>query len=88
MDRKEMYKRWNNEARSVLVGRTIAKVQYMDDAWADQLGFTDYMARPVMIQLDDGTLLIPLRDDEGNGGGAIEYLRAKEGQESGVLPTL
>lgn len=88
MDRKEMYKRWNTEARSVLVGRTIAKVQYMDDAWADQLGFEDYMARPVMIQLDDGTLLIPLRDDEGNGGGAIEYLRVKGGQESGVLPTL
>jgi len=88
MDRKEMYKRWNTEARSVLVGRTIAKVQYMDDSWADQLGFDDYMARPVMIQLDDGTLLIPLRDDEGNGGGAIEYLRTKEGQESGLLPTL
>lgn len=88
VNKEQMYKRWNHEARQVLVGRTIKKVMYMNDTWAHALGFEDYMARPLMMELDDGTLIIPLQDDEGNGGGAIEYIRPDGKGDSGTLPVL
>lgn len=86
MNTDEMFKRWNSQARDVLVGRTITKVMYMNDTWAKQLGFDEYMGRPLMMQLDNGTVIIPMRDDEGNDGGAVQYLTKDGGFD--VLPLL
>jgi len=51
MNTDEMFKRWNTQARDVLVGRTITKVMYMNDKWAKDLGFDEYMGRPLMLQM-------------------------------------
>lgn len=86
MNKEQMFKRWNTQAREVLIGRTITKVMYMNDTWAEQLGFDEYMGRPLMMQLDNGTVIIPMRDDEGNDGGAVQYLTKDGGFD--VLPLL
>ena len=31
----------------------------------------DWHSRPVCMQLDDGTWIFPMADDEGNDGGAL-----------------
>ena len=55
-------------AATQLVGRTIKSVLYMDNESADAMG---WYSRPIVIELDDGTQLIPMSDDEGNNGGAL-----------------
>ena len=57
-----------------LVGRTIIAVRYLEED--EQLA----MAIPhtsVVLQLDDGTLLWPMADPEGNDGGALFIQPAK-----------
>jgi hypothetical protein len=55
-------------ASRLLVGRKIQEVRYMTEKEADDMGWCD---RPVVILLDDGTMLWPSKDDEGNAAGVI-----------------
>lgn len=73
---------WVKKAESVLLKRTIVKVRYMYDEEMEAVGFTFH--RPLILQLDDGTLIYPSRDDEGNDGGAIHY--QKENDKDSILP--
>jgi uncharacterized protein YaeQ len=73
---------WINKAESVLLNRKIVSVRYMDDEEMDSVGFHSH--RPLVLQLDDNTLIYPSRDDEGNDGGAIHY--QKENDENYILP--
>ena len=60
--------RWTEHARQHLQGRTIVQVEYMEDEEARDL---DWSELPLVLTLDDGTVLVPMRDDEGNGAGAV-----------------
>lgn len=60
--------RWNERARYMLVGSTITAASYMSQAEADAAGFSH---RPLVLELDNGRLLFPMADDEGNDGGAL-----------------
>lgn len=51
-----------------LVGRTIIAVRYLDAEEVSTLGIAH---QPVCLQLDDGALLWPMTDDEGNDAGAL-----------------
>ena len=51
-----------------LVGRTIVGVRYLDAGEVKMLGIAH---QPVCLQLDDGALLWPMADDEGNDAGAL-----------------
>ena len=64
--KKERVDHWNNYGKKHLVGRKIESVRWMSD---DEAG--DWYDRPIVIHLDDGTLLYPSRDDEGNDGGTL-----------------
>ena len=81
-ERQKRLDNWVKKAESVLLNRTIVKVRYMDDEEMEQVGFT--FDRPLVLQLDDGTLVYPSKDDEGNDGGAIHY--QKENDEDYILP--
>lgn len=59
---------WNEVAQKALVGRTIKAVSYMSEKEAEQLGWS---SRPVCFELDNGMLVFPQSDDEGNDGGAL-----------------
>jgi hypothetical protein len=53
-----------------LIGRKIVGVQHMSQEMADQLG---WYCRPVILILDDESILVPQSDDEGNNGGAVMH---------------
>lgn len=59
---------WTNDIAKLLVGKKIVKVRYMNENERDGRGWYD---RALLIYLDDGTVIYPSRDDEGNGAGAM-----------------
>jgi hypothetical protein len=73
--------RWAKKAHDQLIGRKIVAVRYMGDDEAKEFG---WYQRPVVIQLDDGNLIYPSADDEGNNGGAL----FTSNEADPVLPTL
>ena len=81
MTEKESEAFWTQEARRQLLGRKIVGVRYMGRKEADDIGF---IQRPVLLELDDGNLVYPSRDDEGNDAGAL----FTNDQKSGTLPVL
>jgi len=66
IDNPETY--WPEYAEKILKGRKIVSCRYMTTEEAEEMGWNH---RPVIIQLDDGTIIFPSRDDEGNNGGAL-----------------
>lgn len=80
--REERMTYWIKKAESVLLNRKIVNVRYMDDEEMEEVGFSFH--RPLVLQLDDGTLIYSSRDDEGNDGGAIHY--SKEADIGYILP--
>lgn len=75
-------KYWDEKIQC-LVGRTIVAVNYLSRSnWAEQ--FDDWRSVPIVIEFDDGSQLVPMRDDEGNDGGSL--MTSIEGLET--IPTL
>jgi len=60
--------RWVKYAQKHLLGKKIVGVRYMTQKEANNVG---WYSRCVVFQLDDGTILFPSRDDEGNDAGAL-----------------
>ncbi len=67
MSKTDYTKLWTDKFQ-FLVGSKIIKVDYMSNKKANELGWND---RPIQIHLDNGAILSPQADDEGNEGGAL-----------------
>ena len=65
---KDAKKYWQKKANKLLVGKKIVKVQWMNNEEIEEIGWS---SKPVCMQLDDGTWIFPMMDDEGNDGGAL-----------------
>ena len=65
---KDRTKYWTQFAADKLVGKRIVKVEYFTSKEAED---ATWYSRPVCFQLEDGLWLYPMRDDEGNDGGAM-----------------
>jgi hypothetical protein len=63
---------WEEKARKLFEGKKIVSVRYMTEQEAEE---NDIEARPLCFKLDDGTIVIPLSDDEGNNGGAFQLIK-------------
>lgn len=74
---------WTKEANRLLVNKRIVQVRYMTDE--EQRAFS-WSNKAVVLQLDDGTLLFPSMDDEGNNAGALHYI--KEGEKDFCIPVI
>lgn len=74
---------WVEKSNSILKGRTIVKVRYLNDEEMELMG---WYKRPICFVLDNGTLCIPSMDDEGNDGGSLFY--QEKGKELDVLPVI
>ncbi len=61
-------KNWIEQSEKVLLGRRILKIRYMTKKEAEELGWDN---RAIVIGLDNGTLIWPSMDEEGNNAGAI-----------------
>ena len=79
MSEKTLSAQWAAKLKP-LVGRTIIGVRYLDADEVRRLGITH---QPVCLQLDDGALLWPMADDEGNDAGAL-FIQA--GSKTAALP--
>ncbi len=59
---------WEKYASKHLKGRKITEVRYLTTKEKKGLGWN---YKSVVMFLDDGSILFPSRDDEGNDGGAL-----------------
>ena len=84
MSKKELTKHWTDKFQ-FLIGSKIIKVDYMSDKDADELGWDD---RPIQIHLDNGAILSPQCDDEGNNGGALFTGIQYKGEHTQLAPVL
>ncbi len=73
---------WAERALQRMRGRTIVGARYLDNAEAEQMGWSQ---RPLVLLLDDGTLVLAGRDAEMNDAGAL-YIKLETGYE--VIPAL
>jgi len=64
----QVVQHWESQAAQVLVGRKIKAVRYLYPKEAEGLG---WYGRSVVIELDNGVLVWPSSDDEGNDAGAL-----------------
>jgi hypothetical protein len=77
-----MHDEWQKKLKKHLVGRTIVKVEWLSPKRTEKLfGWTN---QPCEIYLDNGTILTPSADDEGNDAGAI-FTNIKEMSVLGVF---
>ena len=79
MSEKTLSAQWAAKLKP-LVGRTIVSVRYLD---ADEINRLGIKHHPVCLQLDDGALLWPMADDEGNDAGTL-FIQA--GSKTADLP--
>ncbi len=77
-DPKQRNKYWTDFAKKHLLGRKITRVGYLSDEEAND---SMWYSKPVVFQLDGKDWVYPMRDDEGNDGGALVV-----GEE--ILPVL
>lgn len=80
---EEIRTKLTKEASDILLGRTIKHVRYMTPEEMEWIG---WWKCPVVMILDNGTIIYPSTDDEGNDGGAIHY-STKDGNGS-CIPVL
>jgi hypothetical protein len=78
-------KQWNKEANNKLLGKKIVKVEYLTEKEMEDFGWEE---RPVSFLLDDGTWVIPFKDDEGNGGGSLFLLNKNLKPTENLLPVI
>lgn len=68
-ERTEALKKvWGDEAAKILQWRTIVSVRYMTEKEVEDL---DFRRAGIVLILDDGTVIFPSMDDEGNDSGAL-----------------
>ena len=72
---------WAAIAAKQLVGRKIVACFYMTAEDAEAVGFHQ---RPIVLRLDDGNIIYPSRDDEGNDAGAL----FTNDPENGTIPVM
>jgi len=65
--------KWSNRFKNLL-GKRIVGVRYLTKEETDASG---WYSSPIVIELNDGSALIPQSDDEGNDGGALWIANSK-----------
>lgn len=73
-DKEQAVKEWTEQMSKLLVGRTITAVRYLTD---DELEDVGWRKKAPVITLDNGVILFPSADNEGNDAGAL-YTSSEE----------
>ena len=81
-NRTKGYTNWADIAKTVLLGKKIVAVDYIDNKEAGNYMWNN---RGVSFILDDGTRVIAMADDEGNDAGVLAYLNK---DVDSVLPVI
>ncbi len=75
---------WHKKAEERLLGRQIVALRWISTKEAEAM---DWDSRPIVLELDNGTFLIPQSDDEGNNGGAL-WIHQDHQDEWNVMPVM
>ena len=75
-------KHWQTTSEFWLLGKKIVKCRYMSEKEMENSLWNN---RPICLLLDDGTWIIPQRDDEGNDGGSLYVTKFDKAE---VLPVI
>lgn len=68
MSKDKTTDRWEKKISSELVGKTIAKVEYLTKYEIEEMMWYKI---PLAITFTDGSWIFPMADDEGNDGGSL-----------------
>lgn len=68
---------WGDKASNALAGKRIVRARYMREEEVEAMGWRQSV---LVIELDDGSLLYPSMDDEGNDGGSM-FGQTESGEE-------
>lgn len=74
---------WIKYGQQHLLNRKIVAVRYMTEKEQAEVGWS---YRPIVLHLDNGSMIYPSMDDEGNDAGAL-FGQDKKGKEL-VFPVL
>ncbi len=87
LSHQETLKREWAEKFKPLIGRKIVLVRYLTEGECRDLCISK---ASIVLQLDDGALLYPMADDEGNDGGALGVCRGSKTSDlpDGGAPTI
>jgi hypothetical protein len=77
---------WVRKAKGLIEGQRIVDVRYVTNEEAENVFAWD--KRAIVLELEDGTLLIPQSDDEGNEAGALYMAKGDMSIEAEIIPTL
>ena len=80
----EMYRKWVDIAENILLNKKIVKITWQSETQAHES--FGWHSRAVELHLDDGTIIVPQRDDEGNDAGALLWINPSELVESKHFP--
>lgn len=61
-----------------LINRRVISVWKLENDFLEPLLWDDYDSNAIAIMFDDGTIIVPTRDPEGNGPGNLTYTDVKE----------
>lgn len=68
MKQEEIEPYWTKVAKDQLEGRTIKEVRYLTEEEMENIGWD---SRCVVMILDNGNVVFPSSDDEGNSAGSL-----------------
>ena len=77
-------KEWSNRF-AFLYGKKIVGVRYLTEEETEASG---WYSSPIVIELSDGSALIPQSDDEGNDGGALWIANSKSPKGLDLAPVI
>ena len=75
--------KWIEKAEKVLLNKKIVKIEWLSEKEMEDFGWHN---ASIILTLDDGTEIIPQRDDEGNDAGALLWINPSELVESKHFP--
>lgn len=81
MNEHEIEDKWTKIASDQLLGKKIVAVRYISKEEMEEIG---WCSRPIVFELDDGNLIFPSQDDEGNGAGSLFTTN----KDNNVLPVI
>ena len=87
LENEQLYKEkkeWSNRF-AFLYGKKIVGVRYLTQEETEASG---WYSSPIIIELSDGSALIPQSDDEGNDGGALWIANSKQSSNSDLIPVI
>jgi len=68
MNKDKTINGWEKKISSKLVGKTIAKIEYLTKKEGEEMMWNKL---PLAIVFTDGSWIFPMADDEGNNGGSL-----------------